>query len=274
MFLLLLSAAANAQSLGVKGLYDQAVLILAKLNDSVDVFLQDQTTGIVDYCICKPDQQTTLTVDASAGDTVLNVVDTTGVDVGNVLTVQKNAYITQAVVQSTTATTITLNVPLDTSYSIGDVVVTGSYDMNVDGSVTTQVFRVKPPLGVKWDITRLLMTINDDATMDDGKFGGLTALTKGILFRSGNGTLRNIFWAKTNGELALRAYDVAYIDGTLGPSGQEGLRFRRSFGGQDKNGVVIRLDGDAGDALEILVQDDLRGLTGFRAIAQGHVVEE
>lgn len=48
---------------------------------------------------------------------------------------------------------------------------------------------------------------------------------------------------------------------------------RRSFGGQDKNGVVIRVDGDLGESLELLIQDDLTGLETFRIVVQGHVVE-
>lgn len=53
-----------------------------------------------------------------------------------------------------------------------------------------------------------------------------------------------------------------------------GSVFRRSFAGQDKNGVVIRLNGDQGDEFQVIVQDNLTGLTHFRTVVQGHVVED
>ena len=67
-------------------------------------------------------------------------------------------------------------------------------------------------------------------------------------------------------------FDATYIDDTLGPSGEYGFRTRRTFGGQNKNGVVIRLDGED-DSFQLIVQDDLTGLTFMEAVAQGHVVD-
>ena len=110
--------------------------------------------------------------------------------------------------------------------------------------------------------------------MDDGKFGGITGgLTNGIFFRVKNGTTKNIFNAKTNGDLAAHMFDLNYVDDTLGPSGQYGLRGRRTFGGQSKNGVVIRLNSETNDIFECVVQDDLTDLTNFQIIVQGHIVE-
>ena len=46
---------------------------------------------------------------------------------------------------------------------------------------------------------------------------------------------------------------------------------RRTFGGQNKNGIVIRLKGDDNDELQAIIQDDLTDLDHFHVIAQGHV---
>ena len=66
-------------------------------------------------------------------------------------------------------------------------------------------------------------------------------------------------------------YDVVYSD--KAPAGYFGLNFRRTFGGQNKNGVVIRLCADDSDTLQVIIQDDLTDLDDFSVIAQGHIVE-
>ncbi len=61
-------------------------------------------------------------------------------------------------------------------------------------------------------------------------------------------------------------YDVTYA-ARSGGGGAYGTNARGTF----KNaGAVIYLDGDLGDYAEILIQDDLSGLTSFRIKAQGH----
>jgi len=52
-----------------------------------------------------------------------------------------------------------------------------------------------------------------------------------------------------------------------------GFSYRRTFGGQDKNGVVVRLHGGTQDKLEIINQDDLTGLNKLAHVSQGHVVQ-
>jgi len=46
------------------------------------------------------------------------------------------------------------------------------------------------------------------------------------------------------------------------------------FGGQDNLGVVFRLNGDTGDQVQIIVQDDLSAITTIGAAILGHVVED
>jgi len=106
--------------------------------------------------------------------------------------------------------------------------------------------------------------------MDDGKFGGGSALTNGIVLRANNGDMTNIWNVKSNGEIALLAFDAQYAD--KAPAGLNGFRFRNTYGGQSKHGVVIRLG--FSEKLELLVQDDLTGLDGFTMMAQGHVVTD
>ena len=50
-----------------------------------------------------------------------------------------------------------------------------------------------------------------------------------------------------------------------------GLSVRMTFAGQDKHGVVVRLD--TGEEFQIVVQDDLTGLETFSCMAEGHFVQ-
>ncbi len=112
--------------------------------------------------------------------------------------------------------------------------------------------------------------ITDASEMDDTKFGGITALTKGVFLRKVNGVIKNIFNAKTNGDIALNCSTYSYAD--KAGAGNYGFRAIKTFGGQENQGVIIRLAGDTQDTLEIVVQDNLTGLTGMYIMAKGHTV--
>ena len=105
--------------------------------------------------------------------------------------------------------------------------------------------------------------------MYDELFGNLPILTNGCVLRINNGVMINVWNVKSNGDLALLCFDAEYPEKV--PSGSYAFRFRNSFAGVDKHGVVIRLA--PGDILELIVQDNLTGLTDFQMMAQGHVVE-
>ena len=163
---------------------------------------------------------------------------------------------------------ITVDTPLDRAWS--GTHPHGLTDMAVDGSSTPQVFHVTLPSGIAVHVTRIIVHIEDNAAMDDGKFGALTALTNGVVvrvYRTATGKYETIMNAKTNGEWAQRVYDVSYADNA--PAGTYGLRVRRSFGGEDKAGTVILLE--PGDAFQVIVQDDLTGLLSFGLAVQGHI---
>jgi hypothetical protein len=106
--------------------------------------------------------------------------------------------------------------------------------------------------------------------MDDSRFGGLPALTRGLVFRIVNGFQRTIFCFKTNQDIKQFCYDVNYS--SRAPSGYFGFSSRITFGGQSKHGVVLRLG--AGDVLQWVVQDDLTGLDTLKIAAEGHEVTE
>jgi hypothetical protein len=171
---------------------------------------------------------------------------------------------------------VRVDTPFDYAFTTAAVVSWGDDQLTVDGSGTAIVFRVSPQYlqdGVEFDIVRFLLTVTDGTAMDDGTFGGMAALPRGVVFRTLEaGEYHNIFNAKTNGGLAEHCYDVTYASKPPAGSGH-GMRARRTFAGQSKNGVTVRLCSSTNDALECVVQDNTIPLATFTLVAQGHIVE-
>jgi len=251
-------------------------------NGGIPVNVQDQTTEIIDLHLSQFKSNLTLTVDPSPDDTsITGTVDVAFVPIiGDVVCLKEGTAFYQAEVLSVTSNggdnyTLGLDTPIDYDFSLSGGCSISTQEINVDGSITPQIFRISPVNlqdSVEWDVVRIIFVMNDDAAMDDGRFGGIVnGLTKGLVLRTVNGIRKNIFNIKTNGDFAAHAYDVEYVPATLGPNGQYGFRCRRTFGGQSKNGVVIRLTAKDADELQVIIQDDLTSLTKFHVIVQGHV---
>lgn len=241
---------------------------------SVDVSIQDQTTEIIDLYMVNLDDAVTPTITAPADidDKVISVDATTGITAGDAINISENGRTFQAIVLSVTGTSITFNAPLDMAVTASAVVQVGKWDMAVDGSTEPKIYRVTPPAGATWDIVRMTVGITASAEMDDSTFGPLTALYNGVVLRVVDGQTKNIFVASDNGGFAERCGGAVYPAKV--PSGVYAFRARRTFGGQDKNGVVVRLS--AGDSLEFIVQDNLADVTftKFACVVQGHAVQE
>lgn len=239
-------------------------------DNNVKIAIQDQHTLIVSNYLDIDLGTTTLTAGLSIDDIVVNVAGGHGVVAGNLLDIVENGRFYQGIVVSVLVDALTMDTPLDFAFTTSAIVRIGNHNLAVDGSVTTVVSKTKPPAGVKWDITRVMVHIEDDTAMDSGRFGGIAALTNGVVLRMKDGTYQNIYNVKTNGELSQRSYDLRYDE--KAPAGVFGLTSRTTFAGPSKHGVTIRLDGDTGDEIQLLIQDDLTGLDDFHIIAQGHVV--
>lgn len=144
-------------------------------------------------------------------------------------------------------------------------------DLNKDGSVTVYKAELRNPFSFTIDVTRFIIHMTDATAMDDATFGGRTALTYGISLRknipgSGNTHLWN---CKTNGEIGELSFDKIYD--LKAPAGSYGFSARITYAGQEKHGVAIKLD--PGEAVELLIQDDLTLLQSFTIMVQGHFNE-
>ena len=162
-------------------------------------------------------------------------------------------------------------VHIDFEYQIGDQVSAGSVNMNVDGSVTPKIFRIRAPdpgIPVIGDITRIILIMETTTAPEWNLFGDRAVLANGIVLRKTDGSYQNIFTVKDNSEFAAIMYDLDFLDFTRFAS--YGVKGRLTFAGQNKIGVAIRLD--IGEDLELIIQDDLTSLIKFTVLAEGHVV--
>ena len=250
------------------------VEVLVTPRGNVPTEWQDQSTDIVDIFLCRAQNDVTLAANAVIDTNTLTLVAGHGFVADDYICIRENSRFYQARVVSVNVNVITLDLPLDYAFTTAALASRRTINMNVDGSVTPITFFVSPPPGTTWDICRMIITMADNASMDDGKFGGITGgLARGVVFRKKNHLYKNIFAARNNGDFRSRSFDVQYLDASLGPGGLYGFGCRRSFNGLDKNGVTIRLSSDTQDEFQCIVQDDLTSLSSLRVVIQGHVVE-
>lgn len=246
-----------------------------------DVAVQDQATEIVDLHLTALIDSATITAPIAINDLTVSINTPTTPLVGDTLDLKdadgEAFYQGEILVVTPTGGDdydVDLDTPIDFGFSTSDSAELRSKELAVNGAITPVDFSISPiglTAKVEWDITRLTAAMLSTTSMGDGLFGNLPALTKGIVIRSENGIIKNIFNAKTNGEIKEHSFDLVYADKP--PAGQFGLTFRRTFAGQEKNGVVVRVAASTGDGFKIMVQDDLSTLVSFRAVAQGHIVE-
>ncbi|MCK5602838.1 hypothetical protein KAR91_13235 [Candidatus Pacearchaeota archaeon] len=247
----------------------------------IDTKWTDQISPPLDlYFIQAVNSPTTLAAKPAIDDTQITVVDDSVLSVGDYLLVVSGTslegrFYFGEILSLPGANVVNLDTPFDFSYDIGDQALPTTRDLNVNGSITPQVFEIRgagagSPIAV--DITRLLAKCLADTAVDMSKFGDIVGgLTKGIVLRRNNGAINNIFNVKTNGELANIAYDWNPLTASNPAQGQDGFLWRYSFAGPDKHGTAIRLR--PGESLELTIQDDLSSLDSLRIIGAGHIVD-
>jgi hypothetical protein len=244
-------------------------------NNSTDVNLQDSTSPIMIVHASKIVTETTISSLTAIDDYIINVVDATSFVVGQYLTIynedENRVYFSNILEINTLA--ITLDTPLDFAFISGSFVSVADTNLNVNGSVTPQIFGIRNPTGsdipLKFDIVRLMFKCLTDGSVDLSKFGDIAGgILRGLVVRRVDGTTSNIFNAKTNAELKNLMFDFD-IEVATG-NAQDGFTGRFTFGGQNRMGAVIRIGAD--EDLQIIIQDNLEALDSFTILAEGSQV--
>jgi len=241
-----------------------------------DVNIQDQHSPPFDLLFTQAKgAPTTLSSGVAVNDKTIEVASAANITVGTYLGVfsgdsDEGRYYWGDVLE-VSETTITLDSPMDYEYQVGDTVLPTITNMAVNGSVTPQVFAIQAgDSGIYLDITRIMLSMVCDTQPLLSKFGDITALTHGLVFRYRDHVYRNLFNWKTNYDIGVYSYDLSVYDATHPVNDLFGLNCRFTYAGQDKHGVVIRIG--PGEAAEFVIQDDLSDLVHLQAIAEGHLV--
>jgi len=243
---------------------------------AVAISWEDQHSDSYDIKFYQVSQTTTISSAVAVGDRTADVTATTGfADLAPIVISDPATgnFMQARQVGAIATNTITIDRPFDRAFPSGATITNGIVNMRVDGSSTAQSFKIGPVLKGSIDIARIMGYIEDASptALNNTQFGALASLTRGILLRRYDASKQvfyNIWNAKNHADISLLSYDGTYTDAP--PSGSKSYRFRNSYNGLDKHGVVLRLD--VGDYLELLVQDDLTGLLRFEMMAQGHKV--
>jgi uncharacterized Tic20 family protein len=239
------------------------------MNKEFDVFIQDQTSEIINLYFIRETGRTTLSSPASQNDIAITVVSNTGAVLLSAINIQENGHVFQSIIKNIAGNTITLATMPDRNFTTDAVVIFGNWNGAIDGSTIAGEFKLCPPPQTKWDITEIVYGLEDNAVMDSGTFGGLPSLNNGIVLRLENHVYKQIFLISNNGGFEEQFFDTNYNDRR---SGAGVYSFFASQKISERFGIVLRLDGDINECLNLRVRDNLLGLTKFTIVGHGHTV--
>lgn len=215
---------------------------------------------------------TTIAVAAAAQDTAITVTSAAGFTIGDYLHIENGTQeLVHPQINNIVGNVLTLDKPLDNSFIIGTSVEKAIINMNELGSLASPVsYKIMPLVGEIWHITKISLAMAHSSAGDLGLFGNLAALPNGMLLRRYDGltgTFNTFTIWKDNGDIDSDTGSVEFKPrsgggGTHGTTASGRLQ-------QDTDSIAY-LNGDNGDYLELLGQDDLGGLGFFKAKGQGH----
>jgi len=245
---------------------------------AIPVFVQDQTTQSLDLLFTQDVDTSELDVDTVKDSRFFDVVAGEGVkfSINDIIEIGSGSQFIQARVKAIIVDSIEIFSPMNSVYPAGTTIVIKNDNLRVDGSTIPQIFEISPEISQIGDITRLILRMEGTAPMDSGTFGTLPAVTNGVVLRrkKPDGDFNNLLNFKTNGDFVAHCFDHNFL-----PNNGQGIRLlvaRLSYGGQERHGVVQRLDGTLLEELQVVIQDDLTGatFTNFTLFAQGHEVQQ
>lgn len=220
---------------------------------------------IANYYLYRVDATPTLTAPAAADATTLTVDSITGVSAGDAITMYEDSHIFQSLVLSAVSSTITIASPIDIAFTTSAIVEVGPWSMNVDGSVTPQVFKIMAPPDKDFHVHSLNGTMLDQSAMDDALFGGLPALTNGIVYQYSNSFNKAFALIVNNTGFYEYGFNIEYA--SKAPSGYYGFRFRVDI--NEKTGSNVKLEKNGAAELQLIVRDNLTGLDKLTSVVNG-----
>ena len=235
-------------------------------NGSLRVTIQDSTAALFQYYIqneLKTD--ILLTADVTPGDEVINVSPGHGfiAAAGEQITLFQDDFFTQMRVTSVATNAISVEEPVTgPGFTVGNaVVIRGNILMNVDGSSTPVDFRMQlRNFTIPIDLSKVIITMQHGSNVpDDGKFGGLAALTNGLFFKKEDGTTFSFGNYIKNKDFRDMGGEIDYTPNA--PGGQNSTSI--TFNLKEIFGQVIRIRPTDLDAIIGTVRDKIDAVAGM-----------
>lgn len=235
----------------------------------IDVNIQSQTSQLFQYFLLE-EQKTdiTLTSPISEDDEVINVSPGHGFTAvsGEYIVVRDGDVFTQKKVTVVNVNAITVDMPIAANIPDTADVIRGNINMNRDGSSVPVDFKYSsnccgsqdPQIPI--DLSTIIITMQHGANVpDDGKFGGIAALTKGMYFRKMDGGRVNLGNYINNQAFKDVGALVGYTDKAPAGTNATNIMFdiERIFG------QVVRMDPRLSDFALAQVRDDQSSSAGM-----------
>ena len=230
----------------------------------IDVNIQSQTSQLFRYFLMN-EQKTdiTLTSAITIDDEVINVSAGHGFTAaaGEYIVVRNGDLFTQTKVTAVNSNAITIAMPIALDFSDTSIVIRGNINMNIDGNAAPTDFKFTfPGAQIPIDLSTVILTMQHGSNVpDDGKFGGLTALLKGIYFRQVNGARVNLGNYVNNQAFKDVGAVVEYT--TKAPAGTNATNIMLEI--ESIFGQVIRLNPRDNDEFLGHVRDDIASDEGM-----------
>jgi len=235
-----------------------------------DVVIQDVTSNIIDVNAVQEIASTTLATDATVDTSTVTLLPGHGAVIGNHLAIlsAQGAFIGEIINVATNV--ITINNRFNNTYPIGTAALITDSSMVGDFSAGDKVFGIRSGTGRKFDFYTLKLVIECATAPDDSKFGDQDALAKGFIFRKKISATQynNLFTIRKNRDFGLHGIKT-YSDKAGG--GNHSVTFEYKFPAD--HGAASRIDGDLGQQIEIIPQDNITVLS-MEAVLQGHFVTD
>lgn len=210
----------------------------------------------------------------TAGDTSVTVVSDAAFTVGDLVYIsdgdleENDGY--PVVTAKPGGNVLTLDRPLDNGYTTAGSVEIVDLDVALaNGTLASPVsYKLIPPADEVWHIQEIFFSGIDNTDPTDNLFIGATALTNGIVVRKNASTDFTLLNAKSNGDLVTATGTIEYSN----KAGGGGYTVRAILDMKSVSDVIMRIDGSAGEFLEVLVQDNLStaGITSLYVSGRGH----
>jgi hypothetical protein len=207
----------------------------------------------------------------SPGDTSITVASDAAFTVGDKISISEGERTELRYCQITDkpgGNVLDLDGPIDNSY--GALAIAEIVDIDLSNAVgtlaTPVIYKIQPPVGSIWHIKRLNITMTHIVAANDDLFGGIPALTNGVVVRENKDTQRTLANWKTNSDIRLSVgVDLEYVPKT--GASDFGTSIRWSFWKVD---AIVRISSFTAESMDVLVQDNLTGLSRLRIEAQLH----